>query len=634
MPICCRCNRSGHCLNCSCVKRKRQCVDCLPSRLNSCRNIAPTFFVSSQPSSVPSVCSPRAKVSSVSSLSPHSFTVPSSAQSQSVNIPSHSVIVPSVSTQCRSDIIPPLSSHSVITPPVSAQCHDIPPPGSPHSVIVPSVSSHFQSDIIPPVSSHSVIVSSLSAQSQSDIIPPVSSHSVIVPPVSSHSVIVPPVSAQSQSDIIPPVSSHSVIVPSVSTQCQSDIIPPVSSHSVIVPSVSTQCQSDIIPLVSSHSVIVPSVSTQSQSDIIPPVSPHSVTVPSVSTQCQSDIIPPVSSHSVSIPSDAAILNYLPHFSDMNTSDVLWSKNVSCHEFQEAINAAYMEIVHWRPNLFMLPSGSVGKCFVKELSSLFNAFSTSSAYEAFAITAAMSMPALLLQKPHAKSKARDHIAYLEKRLTLWKKGDIKALLAEAKVIQSRLSSNSSSQNNATDRSRVFSDLMKKGKVRAALQRLSKQSGNAILNMDDVIETSSGNSTVRQMLKVKHPYPQSVNTETIFPSGQDDLNLLQIRFDSITTEVIRDSALKTEGAAGPSGVDAMCWRRLCTAFGEASNDLCSALACTAKRICMSYIDPKSLTAYTACRLIPLNKNPGVRPIGIGEVVRRIIGKAVMKAVQPDL
>ena len=31
--------------------------------------------------------------------------------------------------------------------------------------------------------------------------------------------------------------------------------------------------------------------------------------------------------------------------------------------------------------------------------------------------------------------------------------------------------------------------------------------------------------------------------------------------------------------------------------------------------------------ACRLIPLNKNPGLRPIGVDEVLRRIVGKIVM-------
>ena len=41
-----------------------------------------------------------------------------------------------------------------------------------------------------------------------------------------------------------------------------------------------------------------------------------------------------------------------------------------------------------------------------------------------------------------------------------------------------------------------------------------------------------------------------------------------------------------------------------------------------------------AYTACRLIPLNKCPGVRPIGIGEVVRRIIWKAALKTTKQDL
>ena len=38
-------------------------------------------------------------------------------------------------------------------------------------------------------------------------------------------------------------------------------------------------------------------------------------------------------------------------------------------------------------------------------------------------------------------------------------------------------------------------------------------------------------------------------------------------------------------------------------------------------------------TACRLIPLAKNPGVRPIGVGEVLRRIVGKAIISVIKPE-
>ena len=72
-------------------------------------------------------------------------------------------------------------------------------------------------------------------------------------------------------------------------------------------------------------------------------------------------------------------------------------------------------------------------------------------------------------------------------------------------------------------------------------------------------------------------------------------------------------------------------MCTAFGQKSNDLCAALAAVARRISTTYIDPSTLEAYTSCRLIPLDKRPGVRPIGVGEVVRRIIGKAVKYDLQ---
>ena len=48
-----------------------------------------------------------------------------------------------------------------------------------------------------------------------------------------------------------------------------------------------------------------------------------------------------------------------------------------------------------------------------------------------------------------------------------------------------------------------------------------------------------------------------------------------------------------------------------------------------------DLNSLEAYTANRLIPLEKETSdVRPVGIGEVLRRTISKAIVNEIRPDL
>ena len=54
----------------------------------------------------------------------------------------------------------------------------------------------------------------------------------------------------------------------------------------------------------------------------------------------------------------------------------------------------------------------------------------------------------------------------------------------------------------------------------------------------------------------------------------------------------------------------------------------------RLCTEFVDPASLEAWLANRLIPLDKCPGVRPIGIGESPRRIVGKAVLSVLKPDI
>ena len=91
-----------------------------------------------------------------------------------------------------------------------------------------------------------------------------------------------------------------------------------------------------------------------------------------------------------------------------------------------------------------------------------------------------------------------------------------------------------------------------------------------------------------------------------------------FENITGEVNGAAALHTQGATGPCGLNALSWRRLCTAFGQKLNDLCAALVAIARRISTTYIDPSALQSYISCRLILLDKCPGVRPKGVGEVV----------------
>ena len=103
-------------------------------------------------------------------------------------------------------------------------------------------------------------------------------------------------------------------------------------------------------------------------------------------------------------------------------------------FCDMINEAYDEIIHWKCNIFLLPSGSAGKSFVLEITKLLQAFASGSAMEYTALKASFVLQILLLQKPSQKSKTRDHATHLERRLELWKQGDIPSLIHEGRCIQ--------------------------------------------------------------------------------------------------------------------------------------------------------------------------------------------------------
>ena len=107
---------------------------------------------------------------------------------------------------------------------------------------------------------------------------------------------------------------------------------------------------------------------------------------------------------------------LPAFECLPQPNFVWGE-VEGGKFSTVINEAYEDITDWRRNLFKVPSGKAGKAFVTEIARLLRAYAEAGALEAIALKSAMILPALLLQKPSASSKAKDHIQCLDRRLKL-------------------------------------------------------------------------------------------------------------------------------------------------------------------------------------------------------------------------
>ena len=148
---------------------------------------------------------------------------------------------------------------------------------------------------------------------------------------------------------------------------------------------------------------------------------------------------------------------------------------------------------------------------------------------------------------------------------------------------------------------FAKLVLEGQINSALRFLGETSTGGVLELTD---------DVMAQLKEKHPNPQPTTLGSLlFGPINDDIP--ESVYSEINGEMVREAALRTKGSGGPCGVDAT--RTLCT----------------------TYIDPATIEPLVASRLIPLDKGEGaVRPIGVGEVIRRIIGKCVMNVFKGDV
>jgi hypothetical protein len=206
--------------------------------------------------------------------------------------------------------------------------------------------------------------------------------------------------------------------------------------------------------------------------------------------------------------------------------------------------------------------------------------------------------------------------LEKRLTLWKEGKFDVLLQEAIRCNNALPARKRSRDNDNDE-KVFSRLMLQGKVRAAVRWITDRSKNKLLEPNDVVEVKDSSIVIKN-----NQYSRFINTR--LPSMPHSLSLLDVdvlpQFEDVivTGAIIHKTVFSIQGALPPGGCDAGHWQDVLLRYGSCSSRLRDAAATLACLLA------NNILCWNANWLIALDKNPGVRPIGIGETLRRLISK----------
>ena len=166
----------------------------------------------------------------------------------------------------------------------------------------------------------------------------------------------------------------------------------------------------------------------------------------------------------------------------------------------------------------------------------------------------------------------------------------------------------------------------GELRAAVRQLTARDSGGILGPDDAC-TKTGRK-VSEVLADKHPplhTPDTSDPDRItFRDYGPPPDIIPVDCPAGDAEKI---ARKLRGSTGCSGLTAEALKNMLLRHGRASSELRDELTEWALWLANSSPPWAAYRAMHQGRLVALDKQPGVRPVGIGETWMRAVSKLVL-------
>jgi hypothetical protein len=265
---------------------------------------------------------------------------------------------------------------------------------------------------------------------------------------------------------------------------------------------------------------------------------------------------------------------------------------------------WLETMQLATTTYTVPKGRIGWRFCKYLTLLWQGVR----HRKWNSERPLMYAKLILQTTPDVKTSSDVRARLEMRMEIWEKGRIRALLDDviAEV---------GARKGRRGEGAILSGSRRLGPTPVCCSRgdeprgVTNRAGGGVLQPDDVC-TKTGRP-VLEVLRGKHPKMREPDLDDPQSKIFEAYPLVP---QAVTVEKV-DSHLS--GAAGPSGTDAVDLSNWLLRHGAESQLLQNEMAYFANWLANNHPPWAAYRALMACRLVTLDKQPGTRPVGIGEI-----------------
>ena len=310
------------------------------------------------------------------------------------------------------------------------------------------------------------------------------------------------------------------------------------------------------------------------------------------------------------------------FNVNNTCNVLWY-GMKTTAAQKWVRRVHKDIAFWsQSTLFIPPRCAATKQMIRVMTDLTNAYTNDAPNAEAALTMVFILPKLLLQRPHKFSSNKENVASLIIRMDHLKNGNLDRLYHDASLRENNLHRKKISGRMQDDDASKLRKAMNKGAVNQALRVLSEDTKGGPIPIT---------RSIKKILHAQHPPARTASRDTKLRGPIEEID--QDFFGQINGSLIWKKAVRNIGGAGPSGLTSKHLKTILSKkyFGTVATDFQKALASLAVKIATEkccHLEP-----LLARRLIPLDKKPGVRPIGVGEIIMRVFGQCIMEVMRVD-